>query len=141
MVDKYMKYIIDDLKEFFARETATVNENTNKNFDELTQRLQEMDRKVSEITNLTEDNKRQADYLLQKKYSLSTKVEKQDIRISQLEEQIEDQINRNTRSTLVVRGIKHKNTEKKERHRECSSFCGSFGQEQRSIYTCHRQSP
>ena len=121
MVDKYMKYIIDDLKEFFARETATVNENTNKNFDELPQRLQEMDRKVSEITNLTEDNKRQADYLLQKKYSLSTKVEKQDIRISQVEEQIEDQINRNTRSTLVVRGIKHKNTKKKERHRECSS--------------------
>ena len=40
------------------------------------------------------------------------KVEKQDRRISQLEEQIEDQINRNTCSTLVIRGIKHKNTEK-----------------------------
>ena len=72
-----MKYIIDDLKEFFARETATVNENTNKNFDELTQRLEEMDRKFSEITNLAEDNKRQTDYLLQKKYSLNTKVEEQ----------------------------------------------------------------
>ena len=78
MVDKYMKYIIDDLKEFFARETATVNENTNKNFNELTQRLEEMDRKFSEITNLAEDNKRQTDYLLQKKYSLNTKVEEQD---------------------------------------------------------------
>ena len=136
-----MKYIIDDLKEFFARETATVNENTNKNFDELTQRLEEMDRKFSEITNLADDNKRQTDYLLQKKYSLNTKVEEQDRIIWQLEEQIEDQMNRNIRSTLVIRVIKHKNTEKKERHRECSSFCGSFGQEQRSIYTCHRQSP
>ena len=108
-----MKHLIDDLKEFFARETATVNENTNKNFDELTQRLQEMDRKFSEITNLAEDNKRQTNYLLQKKYSLNTKVEEQDRIVSQLEEQIEDQINRNIRSTLVIRVIKHKNTEKR----------------------------
>ena len=95
MADKSAKHLVDDLKQFFAREIATVNENMNKQFDELTQRLQEMNRKVSETTKLAEDNKRQIDYLVQERDSLSTKVEGQDRRISQLEEQIEDQINRN----------------------------------------------
>ena len=70
----------------------------NKKFDELTQRLQEMDRKVSETIKLAEDNNRQIDYLVQERDSLSTKVEEQDRRISQLKEQIEDQIKRNTRN-------------------------------------------
>ena len=58
------------------------------------------------------------------------KVEKQDRRISQLEEQIEDQINRNTCSTLVIRGIKHKNTEKTWNDTEnvlANTLCGYFG--------------
>ena len=38
-----------------------------------TQRLQEMDHKVSETTKLAEDNKRQVDYLAQERDSLSTK--------------------------------------------------------------------
>ena len=46
MTDKSIKHLIDDLKQFFAREIASVSENMNKKFDELTQRLQEMDRKV-----------------------------------------------------------------------------------------------
>ena len=71
-----------------------------------------MDRKVSQTTKLAEENKRQIDYLVQERDSMSTKVEEQDRRISQLEEQIEDQINRNTRNTLVFRGIKRKNSEK-----------------------------
>ena len=130
MADKSAKHFVDDLKQFFAREIATVNENMNKQFDELTQRLQEMNRKVSETTKLAEDNKRQIDYLVQERDSLSTKVEGQDRRISQLEEQIEDQINRNTRSTLVIRGIKHKNTEKTWNDTEdvlASTLCGYFG--------------
>ena len=77
---------------------TTVNENMNKKFDELTQRLQEMDRKVSETIKLAENNNRQIDYLVQERDSLSTKVEEQDRRISQLKEQIEDQIKRNTRN-------------------------------------------
>ena len=75
-----------------------------------------MDCKVSEIAKQAEGNKRQIDYLVQERDNLSTKAEKQDRRISQLEVQIEDQINKNwrpdTRSTLVIRRIKHKNTEK-----------------------------
>ena len=58
------------------------------------------------------------------------KVEKQGRRISQLEEQIEDQINRNTRSRLVIRGIKHKNTEKTWNDTEnvlANTLCGYFG--------------
>ena len=113
MADKSMKDLTDDLKQFFARDIATVKENMNKKFDELTQKLQEMDRKVSETTKLAEGNKRQIDNLVQERDSLSMKFEEQDRRISQLEEQIEDQINRNTGSTLVIRGVKHKNTGKK----------------------------
>ena len=81
MAGKSTKQLIDDLKQFFAREIATVNENWNKKFDEPTQRLQEMDRKVSETTKLAEDNKRQIDYLVQKRDTLSVKVEEQDRRI------------------------------------------------------------
>ena len=55
MADKTTKHLTDDLKQFF--------ENINKKLDELTQRLQEMDCKVSETTKLSEDNKRQIDYL------------------------------------------------------------------------------
>ena len=67
MADKSAKHLADDLKQFFAREIATVNENMNKQFDELTQRLQEMDRKVSETTKLAEENKRQTGYLRQER--------------------------------------------------------------------------
>ena len=81
MAGKSTKQLIDDFKQFFAREIATVNENWNKIFDEPTQRLQEMDRKVSETTKLAEDNKRQIDYLVQKRDTLSVKVEEQDRRI------------------------------------------------------------
>ena len=81
MAGKSTKQLIDDLKQFFAREIATVNENWNKIFDEPTQRLQEMDRKVSETTKLAEDNKRQIDYLVQKRDTLSVKVEEQGRRI------------------------------------------------------------
>ena len=94
----------------------------NKKFDELTQRLQEMDLKVSETTKLDEDNKKQIDYLVQERDSLNTKGGEQGRTISKLEEQIKHQINKNTRSTLVIRGIKQKNTEKNiEQHWECSS--------------------
>ena len=85
-----MKHLVDDLKQFFAREIATVNENMNKKCDELTQKLQEMNRKVSETIKLAEDNKRQIDYLVQERDSLSTKVENRAEGISQLKEQIED---------------------------------------------------
>ena len=51
MADQTTKHLGDDLKKFFAKEIAIVNENMNKKFDELTQILQEMDRKVSETTN------------------------------------------------------------------------------------------
>ena len=102
MADKSMKHLIHDLKQFFAREIASLNENMNKKFDELTPRLQEMDRKVSETAKLAGDNKRQIDYLVQERDSLSMKVEEQERRISQLEKQIEDQINSNTCSTLVI---------------------------------------
>ena len=130
MADQTTKHLVDDLTQFFAKEIAIVNVNMNKKFDELTQRLQEMDLKVSKTTKLAEENKRQTDYLRQKRDSLSKKVEEQDRRIWQLEEKIEGQINRNTRSTLVIRGIKHKNIEKIWNDTEdvlASTLCGYFG--------------
>ena len=77
-----------------------------------------MDRKVSETTKLAENNKRQID-------CLSTKVEEQDRRISQLEEQIEDQINRNTHSTRLIRGIKQEHW--KTWNVLANTLCGYFG--------------
>ena len=60
----------------------------NKKFDELTQRLQEMDLQVSETTKLDEDNKKQIDYLVQERDSLNTKGGEQGRRISKLEEKL-----------------------------------------------------
>ena len=37
MANKSTKHLVDDLKQFFVREIATINENMKKNFDELTQ--------------------------------------------------------------------------------------------------------
>ena len=37
-----MKKLTDELKQFFAREIAIVNENMNKKFDELTLKLNEI---------------------------------------------------------------------------------------------------
>ena len=103
MADKTIEHIIDDLKQFFARKIATVNKSINKKFDELTLKLQEIDNIVSETTKLAEYSKRQMNYLVQErlKNSLSTKIEKQDRRIVELEEQIEDQINRNNCSAYL----------------------------------------
>ena len=70
----------------------------NKKFDKLTPKLQEIDGKVSETTKLAEDNKRQVGYLVQEKDSLRKKSK--------------DQIDRNNRSALVIREIKHKNTKR-----------------------------
>ena len=35
MVDKSTKHLVNDLKQFFMREIATISENMNKKFDEL----------------------------------------------------------------------------------------------------------
>ena len=52
-----------------------------KKIDEVPQRLQEIGCKFTETTKLAEDNKRQTDYLVQVRDSLSTKVEEQDRRL------------------------------------------------------------
>lgn len=80
----------------------------NKNFDKLTLKPTEIDRKFFETTRLTEDNKWQIDCLVEERDILSTKVGEQDRRVEGLKEQVEDQINKNTRSVLVLRGRKHK---------------------------------
>ena len=51
-------------------------------------------------------------------------------KICELEENIEDQVNRNSRDTLVIRGIKKENQEKtwnNTSHVLSSSLCGLFG--------------
>ena len=80
----------------------------NKKFDELTLKPTESDCKVFETIRLTEDNKWQIDCLVQERDGLSTKVGEQDRRVEGLEEQVEDQTNKNTRSVLVLHGRKHK---------------------------------
>ena len=43
MANKTTKHRIDNLKQFFAREIATVNKNMHKKFDELTLKLQKFE--------------------------------------------------------------------------------------------------
>ena len=64
MANKTTKHRIDDLKQFLAREIP----------NKLTQKLQEVSRKVCEATKLIEDNKRQTYYVVQERDSFNTKV-------------------------------------------------------------------
>lgn len=43
MANKTTKHRIDNLKQFFAREIATVNKSMHKKFDELTLKLQKVE--------------------------------------------------------------------------------------------------
>ena len=58
------------------------------------------------------------------------KIAEQAKKIHELEENIEDQVNRTSRDTLVIRGIKKENQKKKwnnTSHVLSSSLCGLFG--------------
>ena len=84
----------------------------NTKFDELSTRIETIDRKAEAAETLAKLNQNNISNLTSESTALQEKLEEQAKKIHELEENIEDQVNRNSTDALVIRGIKKKNQEK-----------------------------
>ena len=111
-----MKQISEDLKSFLPEDmennakkiTEKIMEKMDTKFDELSTRIETIDRKVEAAETQSKQNQNNiSDYT-----ALQEKLIKQAKKIRELEENTEYQVNRNSIDTLVIRGIKKENQEK-----------------------------
>ena len=111
-----MKEISEDLKSFLTEDmennakkiTEKIMEKMDTKFDELSTRIETIDRKVEAAETQSKQNQNNiSDYT-----ALQEKLIKQAKKIRELEENTEYQVNRNSIDTLVIRGIKKENQEK-----------------------------
>ena len=99
-------------------------------FDELSTRIETIDRKTEAAKTLAKQNQYSISNLLSKSKALQEKLAEQEKKICELEENTEDQVNRNSRDMLVIRGIKKVNQEKtwnNTSHVLSSSLCELSG--------------
>ena len=133
-----MKQISEDLKSFLTKEmennakkiTEKIIEKMDTKFDELSTRIEIIDRKAEAAESLAKQNQNSISNLTSGSTALQEKIAEQAKKIHELEENIEDQVNRNSRDTLVIRGIKKENQDKtwnNTSHVLSSSLCGLFG--------------
>ena len=133
-----MKQISEDLKSFLAKEmdnnvkkiTEKIIEKMDTKFDELSTRIEIIDKKAEVAESLAKQNQNSISNLTSESTALQEKIAEQAKKIHELEVNIEDQINRNSRDTLVIRGIKKENQEKtwnNTSHVLSSFLCGLFG--------------
>ena len=133
-----MKQISEDLKSFLTKEmdnnvkkvTEKIIGKMDTKFDELSTRIEIIDRKAEAAESLAKQNQNSISNLTSESTALQEKIAEQAKKIHELEVNIEDQINRNFRDTLVIRGIKKENQEKtwnNTSHVLFSSLCGLFG--------------
>ena len=100
------------------------------NFDELSTRVETIDRKAEAAETLAKKNQNNISDLTSESTAFQEKLVEQVKKICEHEEKIEDQVNRNSRDMLVIRGIKKENQEKtwnNTSHVLSSSLCGLFG--------------
>ena len=110
--------------------TEKIIEKMNTKFDELSTRIETTDRKAETAETLAAQNQNNNSNLTSESTALQEKLAEQAKKIHELQENIEDQVNRNSRDTLVIRGIKKANQEKtwnNTSHVLSSSLCGLFG--------------
>ena len=99
------------------------------NFDELSTRVETIDRKAEAAETLAKKNQNNISDLTSESTAFQEKLVEQVKKICEHEEKIEDQVNRNSRDMLVIRGIKKENQEKtlnNASHVLSSSLCGLF---------------
>ena len=109
-----LKKMSDELKSFFAQEisasavnvTTSINDTMNRKFDQLNNRLNEIDIRVNESKTLAENNANRLEQLEEESKITNLRLEGYSRKADQLEELVGDQINRNARSTLIIRGVK-----------------------------------
>ena len=108
------KKMSDELKSFFAQEisasavnvTTSINDTMNRKFDQLNNRLNEIDIRVNESKTLAENNTNRLELLEEESKITNLRLEEYSRKTEQLEELVDDQVNRNARSTLIIRGVK-----------------------------------
>ena len=133
-----MKQISEDLWSFLTKEmennakkiTEKILEKMNTKFDELSTKIETIDRKPEAAETLAKQNQNNISNLTSESTALQEKLAEQVKKIHELEENIEDQVNINSRDTLVIRSIKKDNQEKtwnNTSHVFPSSICGLFG--------------
>ena len=111
-----MKQISEDLKSFLTEDmennakkiTEKIMEKMDTKFDELSTRIETIDRKVEAGETQSKQNQNNISDLT----AIQEKLIKQAKKIRELEENTEYQVNRNSIDTLVIRGIKKENQEK-----------------------------
>ena len=111
-----MKQISEDLKSFLTEDmennakkiTEKIMEKMDTRFDELSTRIETIDRKAEAGETQSKQNQNNISDLT----ALQEKLIKQAKKIRELEENTEYQVNRNSIDTLVIRGIKKENQEK-----------------------------
>ena len=111
-----MKQILEDLKSFRTKEmenntnkiTKKAIEKMNIKFDEFRTRIETIERKVEATETLAKQNQNNIICLTNETTALQKNLAEQVKKIDKLEENIEDQINRNYRDTLVTIKIKRK---------------------------------
>ena len=130
-----MKQIPEDLKSFLTKEmennATKIAEKTiekmNTKSDELSTRIKTMDRKAEAAETPAKQNQNNISNLTSESTALQERLAEQAKKIHELEEDIEDQVNRNSKEALVIRGIKKNNQEKtwnNTSHVLSSSLCG-----------------
>ena len=78
----------------------------NRKFDPLNNRLNEIGIRVNESKTLAENNANRLEQLEEESKITNLRLEGYSRKTDQLEELVGDQINRNARSTLIIRGVK-----------------------------------
>ena len=102
-----VKRLPDELKSFFAQEisasvvnvTTSVNDTMNRKFVRLINRLNQINARVGETTSRLEQ-------LEEESKNTNSNLEEYSRKIEQLEQLVDDQINRNALSTVKIRGVK-----------------------------------
>ena len=77
----------------------------NGKFDQLNNRLNEIDTWVNETKTLAENNTNRLEQLEEECQFSNLRLEEYSRKIEQLEELVDDQKNRNARSSLIIRGV------------------------------------
>ena len=131
------KEISEDLKSFLIKKmennakkiTEKIIEEMNTKFEELSTKIETIDNKTETAESLSKQNQNNISNLTSESTALQEKLAEQVKKIHELDENIKDQINRNSRDTLGTRGKKKENQEKawnETSHVLSSSLCGLF---------------
>ena len=85
-------------------------------YDELSTRIETVDRKAEAAERPAKQNQNNISDLTSESTALQEKIVEQANKICELQENIEDQVKRNSRDMLVIRDMKKENRENMEQH-------------------------